>query len=235
VCLAQTTFDLKEVATLAFAVAGGSFALWRWTVDQKWRRVQYAQSLIKEFLENKSVAKACEVIDTDGDVLFEIEGKPKKRRNINVSNKFLLRSFTTFTEKEENTYDEIAIRDVFDELFSRISVFQSHIDTGLIKLRDVRPYLEYWIKELSGHGNVHSQEVAAKIRKYLQFFGYSQVLLFARDMGYPFKEGTPDTSVAVKLSPDRQTRRNRKARPSRAKPAKRRNPAGKNATRKART
>jgi hypothetical protein len=44
----------KELLTLTVAAIAGAFALWRWMVDQKWRRVQYAQSLIKVFLEKKA-------------------------------------------------------------------------------------------------------------------------------------------------------------------------------------
>jgi hypothetical protein len=116
--------DLKDIATFTAAVAGGSFALWRWTVDQKWRRVQYAQTLVKEFFEKENVIKACEVVDTIGDVQFKDESNSKKHRNIDVTDKFLISSFTTFDQKEENTYDEIAIRDVFDDFLAELVCFK---------------------------------------------------------------------------------------------------------------
>jgi hypothetical protein len=226
------TIDLKEIVTLAAAVAGGSFALWRWTVDQKWRRAQYAQSLIKEFFDKKSVAKACEIIDTIGEIEFEIEGNPKRRRIIDVTDELLVQSLTTFDQKEENTDEEIAIRDVLDEFFGGLSVFQSHIDTGLIKLQDVRPYLEYWIKELSGHGNVHGKEVAQQVGRFLQYFGYDRVLLFASDMGYPFEEGEPPPA---KPTFGRRAPRTRKPKASRSEANKPRNRGSKKPKRKSRS
>src|SRR5215831_9980703 len=120
--------DPKEIAAFLAAVIGGGFALWRWTVDQKWRRLQYAQSLIKEFFEKKSIAKAFEVLDTIGEVEFEEESNPRERLTINITNEFLIGAFTTFEQKKKNTYEEIVIRDIFDDLFDRISLFQSHID-----------------------------------------------------------------------------------------------------------
>jgi len=185
-----TITNLKEIATLAIAVVGGSFALWRWMEDQKWRRVQYAQSLVTKFLEEKGVTKACEVLDTVGEVEFEVENNSKKRHVINITDEFLIGSFSTFDENEENTEDEILIRDTFDSLFGGLSLFQSHIEAGLIKLQDIRPYLEYWIRELSGHGKVHSEAVALQIGKYLQYFGYGPVLILSRNMGYYFKESS---------------------------------------------
>jgi hypothetical protein len=212
-----STIDLKDIATLAAAVAGGSFALWRWTVDQKWRRVQYAQTLVKEFFEKRNVIKACEVIDTVGDVQFEDENNPKKHHTLDITTKFLLDSFTTFDQKEENTDDEILIRDVFDDLFGGLSVFQSHIETGLIKLQDISPYLEYWIKELSGNGHVHDEAVAHQIRGYLAFFGYDRVLILARDMGYPFKQAEAPSSDMQREPVGRPARvRRRKATTGRA-------------------
>ena len=194
--------ELKEIAAFLAAVAGGGFALWRWTVDQKWRRLQYAQSLIKEFFERKNIAKAFEVIDTIGEVEFEDDSNPTKRITINITNDFLISALTTFDQKNKNTYEEIILRDIFDDLFDGISLFQSHIDIGLIKLQDIRPYLDYWIKELSGHGKIHSKKVARQISRYLIFFGYDQALRFARDMGYPFKDHDPESSEIVKRSPD---------------------------------
>ena len=141
--------ELKEIAAFLAAVAGGGFALWRWTVDQKWRRLQYAQSLIKEFFERKNIAKAFEVIDTIGEVEFEDDSNPTQRITINITNDFLISALTTFDQKNKNTYEEIILRDIFDDLFDGISLFQSHIDIGLIKLQDIRPYLDIMEKSIA--------------------------------------------------------------------------------------
>jgi hypothetical protein len=47
-------------------------------VQQKWRRVQHAQSLIKVFLERPSTIKAFEIIDTEGDVEFSVQNTKKR-------------------------------------------------------------------------------------------------------------------------------------------------------------
>jgi hypothetical protein len=179
--------DPKEMAAFVVAVAGGGFALWRWMVDQKWRRVQYAQSLIKTCFENEKVIKACEILDTfDQKIRFDEENCSEGYRDIQITDKFLIEALSTFEQKEKNTEDEQAVRHVFDDFFDQLTAFQNHIDAGLIKMRDVRPYLEYWIKELTGNGKVHSAEFAGQTYKYLNYFGYNKVLIFARKMGYRF-------------------------------------------------
>jgi hypothetical protein len=189
--------DLKDIATLvtaASAIGGGGFALWRWVDDQRWRRVQYAQSVIKTSFEDETVTKACEVLDTTDQVVrFRDRHDPKKEREIHISDDFLINALSTFDEKTSNTSEELYVRLVLDKLFDEINTFQSHIDAGLIKLNDIRPYLEYWIKEISGNGRVHEERVAYQIYKFLRYFGYSGVLTLASDMGFPIKTG-PQTS-----------------------------------------
>jgi hypothetical protein len=183
-----TSVELKELVAFVTAVVGGAFALWRWTIDQKWRRVQYAQTLIKEFLGKKNTKNAFEIIDTVGNVEFAFDGSTKRKKTINITDRFLVEALKTFSQKERFTDNEVLVRDTFDEFFGDISIFQMHIEAGLIKLNDIRPYLEYWIKELSGNGNVHEKHVARQVGKYLSYFGYQPVLSLVNRMGYTFEK-----------------------------------------------
>lgn len=55
--LADLANKYKVLAGLLVTIVGGGFALWRWIVDQDWRRVQYAQSLVAEFLKRKHLER----------------------------------------------------------------------------------------------------------------------------------------------------------------------------------
>jgi hypothetical protein len=188
--------NLKEAVAFTTAAAAGIFALWRWRVDQNWRRIQYARTLIKEFFEDASVTKACEVLDTvDEKIIFEDESDPKERRVIMITDAFLIGAFSTLCQKPKNTDDEQHVRHVFDKFFDGISMLQSHIDTGLIKLKDVTPYLEYWVIEMCGFGKIHDDVVAHQIRRYLECFGYKQVLTLVSNMRHPIKECAEPSSL----------------------------------------
>jgi len=117
--------DLKDVTALVAAigaVVGGGFGLWRWVVDQKWRRAQYAQSIIKASFDDELVRKACEVLDTnDDDVKFPDEDNPK--REIYISDDFLISALATFDQKDDLTDDEICVRSALDKLFDEIDTF----------------------------------------------------------------------------------------------------------------
>ena len=51
----ETHKDL--LATIGLGI-GGAFALWRWLIDQRWRRVQYTYELVEKFLEKENTKKA---------------------------------------------------------------------------------------------------------------------------------------------------------------------------------
>jgi len=106
----------KELLLLIVATIGGAFALWRWMVDQKWRRVQHAQSLVEKFLEKRNTIKAFEILDTIGEVECESYNS-KKKETIDVTDEFLMGALSTFDQKQENDEGEIIIRDIFDDFF----------------------------------------------------------------------------------------------------------------------
>jgi hypothetical protein len=172
----------EAFATLA-AVIGGTFALWRWMIDQRWRRVQYAQTLIKDFIEKDNTEKAFDVLDTDGPVDFVVNGK---KITINITDQFLIGALSTFDQKTENTDKELVVREVCDDFFGDLSIFQSHIEAGLIQLNDISPYLEYWIGALSGRGKIRGLGFAKQAAMFMNYFGYKRILVLATKMNSPF-------------------------------------------------
>jgi hypothetical protein len=175
--------DNKEVFAIFAAMVGGAFALWRWMVDQRWRRVQYAQTLIKEFLENENTVNAFDVLDTDGPVDLLVDGDTV---TINITDEFLIGALSTFDQKVENTEEELVVRNILDDFFGDLSIFQSHIEAGLIRLGDISPYLEYWIYMLSGRGKIRGLEFAKQAAVFMNYFGYKRTLVLARKMNSPF-------------------------------------------------
>jgi hypothetical protein len=177
----------RELLTLGVLTIGGGFALWRWTVDQKWRRVQHAQSLVKEFLAKDTTNKAFEILDvTDEPVDFKT---PNATEKIEITDALLIGALSTFDQKNKNTQQELIVRTVLDAFFEDLSIFQSHIDARLIKLKDIKPYLEYYILELVGQGRCHnSPEFGKQVAEYLTYFRYGRVITMAKNMGHPFPD-----------------------------------------------
>lgn len=177
--------ELKEIVAFLTAVVAGTFALWRWTIDQRWRRVQYARELIKEFAAKDSTIKAFQMLDAERYVeLFPAEDD-KKKRSIYVREDKLIEALRTLKEKTQFPKDEFAIRNIFDEYLTDLSAFQHHIDAKLLKLRDIKPYLEYWIKAMNGYGRVRSTKFAYQLHKFLFYFDFLPIIRLSTAMGYP--------------------------------------------------
>lgn len=170
------------VWTIAVALAAGAFALWRWSVDQRWRRVQYAQQLFREFSSKENTHLALRILDVKGDVELPANAVHRKQ-SIEVTEDLLAHSLLTFDQQEFFEDPYFRVRMIFDEFFTDLSMFQHHIDAGLLEVRDIRPYLAYWIKAMRGRGPVHTIRVAGQIDAFLRAFDYHAVLRLFRDIG----------------------------------------------------
>ena len=184
--IAQLLDDPKELLTLILATVGGTFALRRWAIDQKWRRVLHAQGLVERFQQKKSTIKAFEILNVvDEEIEFEFPNKSKKP--VKITDDFLIGALSTFAQKEINDEKEDTVRTILSDSFDDLGTFQCHIDSGLIKTEDIKPYLEYWFQQLTGRGPVHDdKKLGIQVRKYLTYFGHKRVLSLAERMGYPF-------------------------------------------------
>jgi hypothetical protein len=175
--------EYKEAFATIAATIGGAFALWRWMIDQRWRRVQYAQTLIKEFIEKENTKKAFEILDTEGTIFFVENGRTT---TIDITDEFLIGALSTFDQKANNSDEEVVVRRICDDFFDDLSIFQSHIEAKLIRLNDISPYLEYWIRALSGRGKIRSREFARQAAMFMDYFGYKRVLVLASNLNSPF-------------------------------------------------
>ena len=64
--------------------------------------------------------------------------------------------------------EEIVIRGVFDSLFGWLIMFNSYIETKLVTVADLRPYLIYWIQILAdADNNKKPEKIRAQIWKYI--------------------------------------------------------------------
>jgi hypothetical protein len=185
---------IKDLGTLVFGAIGGAFVLWRWMIDQKWRRVQYAQQLIKEFTSKENTKRAFEFLDSHRqvDVLPGEYGGGKSKAYADEG--MLIASLKTskeITALNQLKTHEYGIRNSFDEFFTDLSSFQHHVETGLIKIEDIKPYLEYWIKSINGYGKIHGPALAKQINKFLKDYDYLPVIKLSKSMGYTPKDLMP--------------------------------------------
>jgi hypothetical protein len=139
---------------------------------------------VKEFLQKETTKKAFEILDVEGEVV------EFGSATIEITDDFLIGAISTFDQKKNNSEMELVVRGILDEFFDDLSIFQSHVEAGLIELKDIKPYLEYWIRELTGRGRLCGKSFAEQTLKYLRFFGYNRVETMAANMGLPVSSRT---------------------------------------------
>lgn len=82
----------------------------------------------------------------------------------------------TDSDLAEFTRAEAAIRDAYDAFFDGIETFSSYIRTGLVTARDVRPYLSYWIADISSKTDDRKDDLRTYcILSYIEFYGFKGV------------------------------------------------------------
>lgn len=85
------------------------------------------------------------------------------------------------------------LKECFDALFSRLGALQAMVNSGLVKRKDLDPYMGYWLTLLTGQrkaeGKVHAPPghrvpVFAAIKVYLRAYGYNDLIeLVGKDYG----------------------------------------------------
>jgi hypothetical protein len=115
------------------------------------------------------------------------EHEDQNKKRVFVRESMMIESLKTRAEKGKFAPDEFRVRRIFDDFLTDISTFQHHIDAKLLKLSDIKPYLEYWIKEMNGYGKIRSSAFALQLKKFLDDFEYDAVIRLSTAMGYPPK------------------------------------------------
>lgn len=181
------SFDAKEtmaiiaaVLTMLTLVKG----VVEYTKAQKWKKAEFLASEIKELFNDQHLARAFKMLDWKETTipLFRDELANKEKVELKYHKRMLTHALRDPDVMGFSKGDEF-IRDLMDDLFFRLSIFQNYIETGLIKGADLEPYLKYYIS-LIGDPRKECEGVQAAIRHYLNSYGFEDVINLCRKFGY---------------------------------------------------
>jgi hypothetical protein len=166
---------ISTIIALAVFIKG----LIEYVKAQKWKKAEFVANQIKEFNTDANVRLAKLMLDWEN---REVKLFPEKEPII-ITEELLLNALTPESYKlrgEQHvgfSEEEAKIRDIFDEFFDKLGIFNQYIEVNLIRFRDIKPYFTYWIQVLNGQvDNCHSKELILQISKYLKRYGYEDVL-----------------------------------------------------------
>ena len=159
-----------------------------YTKAQKWKKAEFVSKEIKEFYNDFEIKRAMILLDWNSNELDlrvnEIEGENK----FYFTDDLIISALQTHKDSPAFSDEEVVIKYVFDCLFDRLTMFDNYIETGLISIKDIKPYLIYWIKILADNQNDRKpKDVRSQIWKYIDEYGYDKIRAFCNKFGFKDK------------------------------------------------
>jgi hypothetical protein len=178
-------------AGLVAAVLAG----FEYRASNRWRKADSLASLMKAWRENPINQNAMHMLDTlsvegrglrvDFGTAAEKYGAP---RYVALEPDTILAALWTAEERPdpavigpERWGTSQLIRETLEFFFNELSHMNRYIKSGLYPSKDIRPYLKWYVGILGGSDRAASPAARARIRAYLQSWGFEDVLdLIAR-------------------------------------------------------
>jgi len=133
--------DPLTIISLLIGFLGFLFGTYQFLVSRRWKRIEYMDSLIKQFREEPLLVTAS--------VLLDWTVRPVKigERVVDYCVEMLPHSLADhhqFTDPEKEGFDddEVAIRDAFDAMLDFLGNIQYAVQLGMIRHKDV--FIHRW-------------------------------------------------------------------------------------------
>jgi hypothetical protein len=208
-----TIEHVKSLVTVAGAV--GSFVVFSIGVstylrNEKWKRAEFLANEMKEFFGTPRVRKALFLIDWGARGLQLLEDRPADESWVVVTRQMQTMGLRphilldrTGSDSEIFTVDDgvsrdgftqpqAAIRDCYDAFLDGLERFASYIETGLVDVASLRPYIGYWIDNISlPTENADDAAWCAALLTYVTFYQFDGVLSLFDAFGKSIRSSSP--------------------------------------------
>lgn len=199
---------LVALAGILGAVVAFLIGLRQYQISQKWKVKEFVANEMKEFFEDWRVRNALLLIDWGSRQLkleapSESSNEPFKRvtRAIQISS---LRPHTMLgeegaadaaaTEEDYSSFSilEAQIRDTYDCLLDYFERFSGFLESDLVPVDELRPYLQYWIDDIAAtKGKEEDLLWTLALFTYIQFYRFTGTVRLFSEFGYDISVGGP--------------------------------------------
>jgi len=163
---------IEENFILITGVAASSKWIWEYSESRKFEKNKFLLERIEKFNSHHSIRTVQSLLDWNK-ISIEINGV-----STIVDDECLVEALKTHDLKDRFTTTEFYIRQIFDEYFTGISELIILSKTGLVDSVNLRKFMKYWTEIMNGTKHNKPAELINSIERYLQFYGYSDVLEF---------------------------------------------------------
>lgn len=170
-----------EILKIVGAAVVFGIGLRQYSNAQVWKRLEFIGTEMRVFFDDVAVRSALTMLDWRKKKIalfkYRDEGDLKE---VDVDYETVA-SALGIDPQARYSKVQSAIREVFERLLEFLARFEGFIDVRAVKTRDLNPYLDYWVKLLSGNDR-HSPEVTMKVLpqlwKFIDYYGYRDVRRF---------------------------------------------------------
>lgn len=167
--------DVVKLVAVVSAVLAFLVGLAQYRRAQQWKRAEWVASEMKSLFGDPLVQAALRMIDWASQrTLLYPDRKEEGDRHVLTTNEGVARALMDHEDRPDGFSQlEVDIRAAFDRLLDGLERFHSYVDTGLVTLRDLRPYLKYWAVKLCRPRSPRPEEHrAARLLVYMNLYGY---------------------------------------------------------------
>jgi hypothetical protein len=163
-------------------IAGAALAFWiglrQYRKNEAWKRLEFVAAEMKNFYEDRAVRVAMTLLDWRKKKLALYKFRDENDlAQVTVDYKIVASALGVSPELK---YDKVqsAIRETFERFLEFLARFEGFLAAGVIEPGDLNPYLDYWMKLISGC-DARSPEVTAEVLpslwKFIDYYGYQDV------------------------------------------------------------
>ena len=187
------------VEVIKICGAGTAFiiATYQYVTAQKWKRREFVAAQVRDFKSDKWIAAGLTILDwSDRKVAFpnEIEDKPF----VFITHEALLCA-ALLPHSPPNGYStkEALLRDCFDRLLDGLVMFQNFIEARLISVDELRPYMNYWLRSISGETRQHTPQFYLLLHNYINVYGFKEAAQLLESFGYRISAPGGEVDAAI--------------------------------------
>jgi hypothetical protein len=170
-----TADEVVKAAALLGAAAAFVVGLMQYRRAQHWKRVEWVAQEMKSFLDDPLVQAALLMMEWGSRrIPLYPDRQEEKDRYVPLTNEDVAKALILHDDRPDGFSDlEVDIRAAFDRALDGLERFHAYVDTGLVKLRDLRPYLKYWAVLLCRPRSTRTAEHRlARLAAYMDRYGF---------------------------------------------------------------
>ncbi len=165
------------VKAIAFIGAGLAFivGLVQYRRAQQWKRAEWVAQEMKALFGDPVVQAALQMLEWGSRrIPLYPDRQDENDRHVSLTNEAVANALMIHEDRPDGFSQlEADIRAAFDRALDGFERFHSYVDTGLVELSDLRPYLKYWAVLLCRPRSPRPKEHRlARLMAYMDRYGY---------------------------------------------------------------